>query len=238
MAANDMRAMFLATLAPQVEAANALAARITAATGDNKSLVHDIRDNPNTDDAKVREFQEWLAKVDAAREQNIKEIGEYITANLLPKTDESFDVEKAKAEHADLRKSIAAGKTYAKTVGVTDEDIATLPDLKNLRGGTSTAGANGSAEGVKRPRISAITVNGESVSAPKKNDDGTVTDVVSFTVLATYLTKQAGVKVEPSLIRDAVFEAAKTDDLSTVKGETFSVSETVNGKTFEVTVTV
>jgi hypothetical protein len=236
--ATDMQTMFLSTLRPEIEKANALVDKIQAASGDQTTLVHDIRNNPDTADEKVRKFQEWLAKIDEQREQNVKQIDEYIKANLLPAKDDSFDVEAAKAEFAELRKNINAGKAFGKTptVGLTDEDFATLPDLKNLRGGSSSTSENGTP--TKRPRVSDIKVDGERVFGLKKNDDGTTTEVVNFTHLGTYLTKEAGVTVKGSDIREAIEQAFEVTDLADAKGKSTTISHEVNGKTFSIEVTV
>src|SRR5689334_20051335 len=110
---DPMLAMLQQTLVGQIEQANSLVQTINANTTDKGKLVHDIRTDENTTDAKVREFQEWLAKAEEAIERKRAEVDEHITANLMPKSEE-VDVEALKTQHKTLRDGIKAAQAFAK----------------------------------------------------------------------------------------------------------------------------
>lgn len=221
-----------ATLTDQINKANALATKISAATSDKGNLVADIRDNEPTDDATVLAFREWYEKAKATIEDKIGEINGYITDNLMPKAEE-IDVDALKSQYAELKASITGGLKFLQPLGF-DPEAANLPALKSLRGGTANTGGK---TDTRRPRVNDITVDGKSVAQSVKNaKTGEVQSKASFSYAAAYLSKQAEAKVEVSDLQQAAFAAAKTDDLKSLNGEPFDFHYEVNGKTFDVKV--
>lgn len=224
--ANDMQEVVKATLTQKISEANDIATKVAAASVDSKSLVHEIRDNDESvTDTTVLDFRTKYNAAVAELESWVAEINTYITATLLPAQSGEVDVEALKAEYKDLKSKISAARTFAKTMGMEDSDLADLPELKTLRGGTSSGGKPGG----KRPRIASISVgnvdgsNMVRVYDTVENKDGTTVEVNNFTLAARFIGNKdhANTKVEVSDLQRAAFEAAKTDDLSTLNGTPF-----------------
>lgn len=233
--AADLNAMTLALLSSQIEEANAIATRVRAASTDGDALIHDIRKDESIDDAEVKKFQEWYEKANASIEKRIAEVNEYIKANLLGKGEE-IDVEAETARYNEAKAKVAATRGFVKTLDLSEEETASIPDLKTLRGASASTGGTG--DGPKRPRISRALVNGEEVTDTREAKDGTTVEFTNFTVLGTHLSKIAGSKVDPAAIRSTVYELAGTDDLSTVKGQEYVFTHEVGEKSFEITINV
>lgn len=232
--ANGLADVAKAALTQQVATANDLVRQITAATADTGNLVADIRTDESTADPTVKAFQEWLEKVQSAIENKTAEINEHIKANLMPSR-EDVDVDALKTQYNELRKVIREGLGWVKSIG---GDISDVPDLKSLRGGSSSAAGG---NGPRRPRVNDILVNGESIAQDVRNaKTGKVERKANFTFAAAAISKAADAKVEVSDLQSAAFEAAKTDDLKSLNGEPFSfnynVGEGDKVKTFDVKV--
>jgi uncharacterized protein YdcH (DUF465 family) len=213
---DPMVAMVQKTVSGQIEQANALVQKINANTTDKGKLVHDIRTDESVSDETVRKFQEWFAKAEAEIERRVSEVDSYITANLLPAS-EDVDVDALKAQHKSLKDSIKAALTFVQTVPGYNAEEFSVPDLANLRGGTSA----GTGTGGKRPRLNRIWVNGDLISKAVKDKDGNDVDVSNFTLAAAAIGKLAKAKVEVKDLQQAAFGAAGTDDLSTLNGRVF-----------------
>ena len=219
---DPMLAMLQQTLVGQIEQANTLVATINANTTDKGKLVHDIRTDENTTDNKVREFQEWLAKAEEAIEKKRAEVDAHIVENLMPKG-EDVDVEALKTQHKTLRDGIRAAQAFAKSLPNYKDEEFVLPDVSNLRGGSSS----GSGDGGKRPRLNSIwigTNEGDLTLISKPVEDkkkGVTRDVSNFTLAAGHIGKVVGEKIEVKDLQAAAFSAAKTDDLSTLSGRVF-----------------
>lgn len=213
--ANPMVEMVAQTVADQTAKANALVEQINANTTDKGKLVHDIRNSPETNDPEVKAFQEWAEKAEAEINRRRALVDEHITKNLLPATAD-FDVDAAKAQYKELKSTIQAAHKFVETVPGYSADDFQVPELKNLRGGSSA----GTGEGGKRPRLNRIWIDGQVIEKSRETDDGTVT-VSNFTLAAAALSKRTGTKVQVRDLQAAAFAAAGTDDLSTLGGTVF-----------------
>lgn len=225
-----------ATLTAQVNQANDIVQKIHAATADIGNLIADIRDDENTTDEFLKNFQEWHEKAKAQIQDRIDQASKYVEENLLPKREE-VDVDALKAQYRELKASIDGGLKFLAPLGF-DAEKAGIPALKTLRGGTVSGGG---ATGIRRPRVNDILVNGESVAKGVKNaKSGKVEQKANFTFAAAYISGKTDTKVETSDLQAAAFAAAKTDDLSTLNGEPFSfhynVGEGEKMQTFDVKV--
>lgn len=220
--------MVLATATEQTNKANEIADKILAATTDRTKRVHEIRTDENTQDEKVKAFQEWFDKANAKIEEQVAAIEEYIKTTLLASVDES-EVETLREQYKELKTGVSTALNFAKTVpGYSEEALANVPDLKSLRGGTSGAGTGG-----KRPRVERMSFS--------TNSEGPWTEVdkdgkTNFTLMAQRLSKESGTKVEVKDLQSAAFEAAGTDDLSTLNGRVFSFAYSAGDKNYFVKV--
>jgi hypothetical protein len=234
--ANEMISMVQQTVAAQTEQANAIVQQITAATQDSGKLVHDVRTDESATDENVKAFQEWYEKANAAIEAKVAEINAYIKANLLPESGANVDVDALKEEYKTLRQSIKTATAFVATLPGYSADDFKVPELKNLRGGTS--GTTGS--GGKRPRLESIWVNGKLIEKVTQDKQGNDVHTSNFTLAAAEISKAAKSKVEVKDLQAAAFEAAGTDDLSTLAGTvfefSFSAGEGENAQNFDVTV--
>jgi hypothetical protein len=239
---DPMVQMVMTTVTEQVNKANALVKTINENTTDKGKLVHDIRTDENVTDDKVREFQKWFAQAEAAIAKRVSEIDEHIKANLLPKS-EDVDVEALKVQHKALKDSVKAALTFVQSIPAYDPETFKVPDLANLRGGTSA----GTGQGGKRPRLNRIWVNldgsegnGTLISKDTKNAKGEDVTVSNFTLAAAHIGKATKSKVEVKDLQAAAFAAAKTDDLSTLGGSVFDyyfeAGTDANRKNVKVTV--
>jgi hypothetical protein len=204
------------TVTAQIEQANGLVQQINAATTDKGKLVHDIRTDPNSTDEEVKAFQAWFEQAQAAIEARVAKVDEHIKANLMPKS-EDVDVEALKAQHKSLKESVKAALTFVSGLPAYDADSFKVPDLANLRGGTSA----GTGTGGKRPRLNRIWVDGTLIEKKSTNAKGEEVMVSNFTLAAAHIAKVVGAKVEVKDLQAAAFSAAGTDDLSTVGGKVF-----------------
>lgn len=235
MADTTMLDMVRQTIAKQTEQANGLVEKISAATSDTGKLVHEIRTDENVTDETVKAFQDWYDKANAAIEAKVAEIDAYIKANLLPSQNLSeTDVEALKEQYRELKSGIKSAMGFVATLPGYDPEKFDVPELKNLRGGTS--GGN-SGEGGKRPRLAAIWVNDtliEKVTTNPKTGEDVHTS--NFTLAAQAISKDSKSKVEVKDLQAAAFEAAKTDDLSTLAGTVFDFVYSSGEKNYKVKV--
>jgi hypothetical protein len=220
MSNGDVFGVVKAMVADQIAKANAIAERVQKSRVNVGKVVHEIRKDENTTDETVKAFQTKLEKANAQIEKWTAEVDEYIKANLVQASSMSDEeYEKAKAEYAELKKgATAAQKLAANLPGYDAATFSDLPSLMTLSGGTS-----GSATGTKRPRLASLTINGDEVYTEKETDEGKVKSF-TFTHAAEVISKESGQKVKPSDLSAAAFEAAGTDDLSTVNDVEFNYS--------------
>jgi len=176
-----------------------------------------------SEDERIVAFREWKEKVEAALLAKELEVDHIIKAEFIES--EPVDIDAVKAAHKELVGKAKALRTVL-TQFAGEAAIHKLPELKSLSGRAVSAGAG---TGSKRPRLQSVTVKGVPVFSTKKEEDGTTTQVASFTVLAQWLSakERGGIKVEPKTLQEAAFAAAGTDDLSTLAGRPVSFAVTV-----------
>jgi hypothetical protein len=234
--ANAVLDVVTTTMTEATNQANAVATRIGAATTDRTKMVHDVLNDDSVTDEKVVKFREWREKALQAIEAAENEAREYVTANLLPGTEE-VDVPTLTAEYKELASAVRAARTLLdKLPGVSAEDIkaalANVPDLKTLRGSTAGKGSGG-----KRPRVQRLSYRASTndpwteALSTRKDKDGNEVAFTNFTVLAQALTKVYDTKVEVKDLQTAAFEAAGTDDLNSLDGKVFEFAISVGDST-------
>lgn len=213
--------------------ANSLAAEIRAAKSDKSEAVNTVLDS--SDDPVIVEFrtkyEKGMEQIKAAQAKldELREAAKVHAATLLPGADPNFNVEEKTKEFLEKRKDATQmRKTLERLLGNNEEAMKAafeeygIIEVVSL-GRNSFANAKGSGE-IKRPRITAATVDGENVADSKGK--------VSFTVLANNLG------VDGVHLRKAAFAAAGTDDLSTLEpGTVVSFQITKGDKVHAVTVT-
>lgn len=232
MANADMLTMVQQTVTQQIEEINNKVDQINAATQDKGKVLHDIRTNPETDDEQIKAHQEWVEKAQAAIEDAIKRANEYIQSKYLSAEAQNVDVDALKEEVKELRSGVKSALTFVATLPGYDAEKFTVPEMKNLRGGTS--GATGT--GGKRPRLAGVWVNNNLVEKVTQDKQGNDVHTSNFTLAAAYISKDAKVKVEVKDLQAAAFEAAKTDDLSTLAGQMIEFAYTAGEKSYDVRV--
>lgn len=220
MANNDVFSAIGVMVTDLTTKANAIAERVQKSRVNVNKVVHEIVKDEDTTDAKIKAYQERMAKANEQIEKWTAEIVEYAKENLVSASamsDEEFEA--AKAEYAELKKSVKSTLSLAANLpGFSDETFKDVPPLQTLSGGTSTG-----ATGTKRPRLAEITVNGEPAFTVKGEGDAQ-SKAYTFTAAASVISKASGVKVQPSDLSAAAFAAAGTDDLSTVHAVEFNYS--------------
>lgn len=212
--------MVVATLTDATNKANEKAEKILAATTDRTKMVHEIRTAEDSTDEKIKAFQDWYEKANAKIEEQVAAIDEYIKAEKLGDTLDEAALNALREQYKELKVQVTSAVNFAKTVpGFSEETLAKVPELKSLRGGTSGAGTGG-----KRPRVERISFG--------TNSEGPWTEVdkdgkTNFTLLAQRLSKEASTKVEVKDLQAAAFEAAGTDDLSSLDGKVFTFAHSI-----------
>lgn len=231
--ANDMLTLLETGLTSQTTEANELAEKIGAATSDRTKLVHDHLTDENTEDEKILAYQEFIEKANAEIEAQTEAARAYVMEKYLPEVDDSA-IEAQKTQYAALVAQIKAARKYAATIpGFSEEEsLKNVPALKTLRGGTAGGGT-----GSKRPRLQRVAYRTSTnqpwteVSTQKDAKDGTKVTVTNFSLLATTLKEKFKSKVEVKDLQAAAFDAAGTDDLSTLNGHVFDFATSVGDKT-------
>lgn len=222
--------------------ANDLGQQLIAAKSDPEAQVKALIET--SDDEKIAKFREGRAQIQEQIETLTARLENGTAAimdharTLVKSVGDDFDYEavhksflEARKEAAEARKALLVIGPHLPTPIHTDDDLNRVlaevgapTEVISIRGQRSVA----SGSGVRRPRISAATVNGETVA----DENGKVT----FTSLTQYVAKNIG-KVAPNALRDAAFAAAGTDDLSSLDPET-TIAFTVTAGDQEVAVTV
>ena len=230
MANTDVFAAVKAMLVEIANKANAIAEEVKNSRVNVGKVVAEIRKDENTTDETVKKYQVWEEKALATLEEKRKAIDEYIKTNLVKASEMSDEVfEAKKSEYGEHKKNYNNAVKMAKMLpGYSDDVFSDVPALLTLSGGTSSA----SGTGPRRPRLASISVNGEDIFVEKKGEDGEVTHSATFTAAAAYISKDSGTKVQPSQLSSAAFEAAGTEDLSTVNDVEFNFS--VEGKDYAI----
>ena len=217
-------------LRTKMDAANELGRKIQAAKSDKGAAVAAILET--SDDptivkyrAKVAEFTEQIETLQAKLENGKANILAH-AETLLPDVEEGFDLETAQKAFAELRKSATVTRTAIENL-VGDKEIVAqmmkengITEIVSVKGkGTAKSGATG----IRRPRISAATLNGAPVFSDKEQTK------VDFTGLAK------AAKSDAQTLKTAAFAAAETEDLNSLAEGTV-VSFAVGDNKFTVTV--
>ena len=159
------------------------------------------------------------AKIDAAiaalKERRAK-VDSLIEANLPA----AADPDEARRNAAEKKGAVVRASQGIEAFGF-GEVLAEYMEENNLTMPGSMHGSSASqGTGIKRPRISAATLDGR----PIVDNDGKV----SFTLLAKEISRQTGIKVTPSDLSATAFAAAGTTDRLPAGELTFR--HTVSGK--------
>lgn len=208
--------------------ANAIVEEVGKSRVNVGKVVHEIRKDDKTSDAKVKAFQVWLEKASAAINEKTAEIDTHIKEHLVTQSvmdDETFEAKKV--AYKQLKSNIHDAQKLAKgQPGYTETLFAELPALLSLSTGKETGSGAGST-GTKRPRLTDLTINGESIFSEKKNEkDGTVTRSYTFTAGALWISKDSSVKVTASDLSSAAFETVGSDNLSDATSVEYEFSVT------------
>lgn len=223
----------LAILTNAIKSANEIGVKIQAAKSDRTEQIKAIIET--SDDDSIVKFRENRAKA-LAQIEAIKAQIENATAKvqekaetLVQSVDADFDVEKATKEFIAARKSATDARKAILSFGIiSEEDLDAalaengVAEIVSLRGVKGSGGSRGSQPGVKRPRISAATFDGEKVVGKD--------DKVDFTTLA-----KKDSEVTAQILKEAAFKAAETEDLNSLQAGTV-ISFMVNGHKYTVTV--
>jgi hypothetical protein len=160
---------------------------------DTTKLLHEIREQNPGNDPKLAKFNAEIEKLDERRENLIKQAAE-IAKQYLPKAVTEEDVTKAqeatKISSPAIRtaiKSLEDFEALIKPMG-----LALTPFVKPLQTtrGLALTGSKSSGGGsIWRPRFSDITLNGKSIAAKVKGQDGTEKMKATLGFLSTALNK-------------------------------------------------
>lgn len=196
--------------AASVEVANKAADEFKSITADADKRIADFL-NESTDEQIVAwraQRDKITAQIAAAQkklDEQAEQASEYASGKVAAVEGDPAEVKtryvNARKDANDVRKALVllVGED-AVNAAVEERGITEVISLR----GTTTKGA---ATGIRRPRISAASVNGEEV----KNKEGKT----SFTLLEQFITKTHG-KVSGDDLRNAAFTAAGTDDLNSL----------------------
>lgn len=168
------------------------------------SLVHEIRENH--EDEKVAGFREWREQLLANLADAEEKIENYIRENLMPKSDDEFDAEKAAEEAKTFADQVKAFKQALALMPGADEIVKALPTIHGVR-----KSSGGSVSGIGKPRISEVKLwNAKTPDkvipvfheTEDKKNPGVMKRNVSFTILAQWLKKNLKVNVDASELRE------------------------------------
>jgi hypothetical protein len=204
--------------------ANQIVTQINAVTNVGK-LVFEIRDT--SDDQNVVDYRAFIADLEDQMSKAEATIEAYIKSALLPKSDETIDIDALKATHKELVAKANALTQSMATLGGAAEGDEVIP-INTLSGRKSSTSESQTAQW--RPRVELITVASVSnteakvqASIGKTQSDGTVTYTHNFSAAIAFLNKEYkgnGLTVQD--LQDAAKAEAKTSDLNSLQGKPFS----------------
>lgn len=210
-----------------INKANVIAKEVAESRVNVGKLVSDVK--KESTDEKVKVWREWMEKMENEMEKRTKVVEDDIKARLIPVSKMSEEVfTTKKEEYKELKKQSDSTLKLAKDLpGYSDEYFKEVPALVTLAGGTA-----GTSTGVKRPRLSFLSINGAECFVEVTDKEGAKSKSYTFTNAAQTISKAAKTKVSPSDLSAAALEAAKTDNLSDVNDVEFSYS--VNGTSYMI----
>lgn len=208
----DFTAQIIQVRNERVNAANAIALHVQAATGDkDKAVALAVNDS---NDATVAKYRERLAKQQAAMEAERQEIEAYVAEHVVSTetlTDEQVEEQRAlyKAAVKEAKAVIAAADAF----GVAP-DTDGLVKLLTFSGSKS---GGGQPTGVKRPRFEsvALSVNG-----------GSATEVKTLSGVSQEIKSYTGKSVSAGELGDLASKVAGTDIGDATEPVTFELTET------------
>lgn len=210
-----------AIVAERVEAANAVAEKISKTTGTVNKDAKDVRETSEL--PWLVEYRARVEKQQAAMLAEREAIMARIKAEVLKVESATPEEEEAaKEEYKTLakaaREAMKAAKETATVLGLTSPEF---PALLTLAGKERAAG---SGTGTRRLRFAEVTVNGEKVK--------------NLSAIASKIHSDTGVKVTAGDLQKALFAEAGTEDMSKISDVNFLWSETdKDGKTFSYDIT-
>lgn len=213
-----------AFLPSQIEEANALATKLLNANN-SVGLLHEYRDSEETTDEKILAYRAYVEQADNAILAAQAKIEEYILSAGFIDT-EPVDVASVTQQYKDSAKLVTDSIKFLSNLPEAATTIEKLPPLLKVNGSRSTA----TGKPINRPRVIEITLDGEEVF----NVDKDGKKIVTMSVLALHLSKITKVKVEGTALREAMFAAAKTTDLSSLNGTPIDFSFSVADKNYAV----
>jgi len=224
-----------ATLVTLIGENNGRANRIKSA-GNVAALIADVRDNSETTDENILKYRAFFEQANNAILDAQKKVEEYIREAGLVSTGD-VDVDAETAAWKAVAEQIKSARTLVKNLGGEDS-LADLPEIVGIPG--TRAGGSG-ATGVRRPRFQEIkfSVAGSdewTTVGETKGEGDEAKFVTNLTMLAGILGDKDH-KVGSKDLQEALFAAAKTEDLSTLGGTPVEFAFTVGEKNYLVNVT-
>lgn len=209
---NDAIAQLVAAATEKFTEANEIAAKVAKSHG---SVAKDVKEaRENSDDPTVVKFREWFEKAQAKINDEIEKINAYIVGEgglVSGNTMTDAEVEEAKAQHKELKKSAteawAAAETVAKILGA---EMPEKPEVLTFSGKPSAGGAG--VSGGRRLRFAKVEVNGDEVK--------------NLSAVSQKIKSATGKSVSAADLQKALFDSAGTEDVSKIGDHTFGWSET------------
>jgi hypothetical protein len=215
--------------------ANSLADKLVAA-GSKDLLLHQFRDEAETDDANILKYRKWYNSVNEEILKNQAAVEKYIIEKGFV-SQEPIDVEKITAQYKDL---VSQARDMRKTLLSFPGVEKALEDVPEIKAAPGTGRGGASSAGIPRPRFAKIEyrvagseawIDVFTVKDAGKPEEKRVTNL---TVLAQLISKDAGkdVNVSAKDLQGPLYETAGTQDLSTIVEFGFTAGE----KNYEVRV--
>lgn len=241
MTATDSLGSFVtagaAVLRELIDNANTRADKLVAA-GNTELLVHQFRDEAETQDENVLRFREWYNRANEEILRRQAEIEKYIVERGYVNT-EPIDVEAVTTEYKNLAQQARDMSKTLRSFPGAEEVLKDLPELKAAPG---TGRGGGNSAGIPRPRFAKIEYRiagtDEWLDVFTEKDgktEGEKVRVTNLTILAQKISKDAGkdVNVSAKDLQGPLFETAGTQDLSSIVEFVFTAGD----KNYEVRVT-
>lgn len=206
------------TLLEDRETANAIVDEVQKKRVNVGKVVHEFRNDETTTDETIKAFQEFKEKANKIILEKTTEVDNYIKANLVAESAMSDDEYKAKeAEYKTLVENMRDALNMARgRKEYSADDFADLPALLSLKSGKEKS--ESSAGGVKRPRLTEISINGTPCFLVKTDPKSKETyKSYTFNHAASFITKDvkdSKVKVTATDLSSAAFEVVGTDNLA------------------------
>jgi hypothetical protein len=217
----------------EVSEANLIANKLKTA-GNALALVHEVRDSVETEDEFILRYRLWKDETDKQVLANQAAVEKYIVENGLVNV-EPIDEESLKKQYAAKATQLKNLRTSISAFIDAEHREAVLNSWTNLVSapGTRVSGGDGSGKGagVEKARIQSINVDGTDVFVATTTN-GEEVRKTSLTILALWLSKDSGTKVDGSVIREAAYAAAGVTKLADLNGRPVEFSLTVGDKTY------